>query len=213
MNYNKKILAKINSRIREKGIKLKNTYANCNTEQQFKRKVLEQEPSLLNEFPINYINFHLNSVYHGFEVERIITQSVKSNYQIGLEGWIDLKYQIDILVNNKVAIQIKSIYYLNNSITEIAEYIFDCINMKNELENTTDIKINNLLFVFYDSHDDDRLYYITYDKLVKILIGYHKTYSDTISLKDIKQRFTEIGFVDDFYLDDYLKEIIDKYLD
>lgn len=203
----------INARLRQLNVRLKPIYNSTKNEQQFKTKVLLEAPTIRHEFSINHIDYCLHCIYKGFYNEQLITEAINENYTISDKGYYDLKYQIDVLVNYNLAIQIKSVNYFNNTIVEIGQYLAICGLMAyNSLSQTSNIKVGNYLFMFYDNNDNGRLYYITYRKLAKIIINLYKAHRDKVSFKEIKQYFNEIGFVDDFYLNDYLKEVIDSYL-
>lgn len=204
----------INERLRQLNVRLKPIYNSTRNEQQFKSKVLEEAPTITKEFFINHIDYCLHCMYKGFCNEQLIMEAINENYTVSDKGYLDLKYQIDVLVNYDLAIQIKSVNYFNNTIVKIGQYLAYCGLMAYyELSRTSDINIINYLFMFYDNKDNGRLYYITYRKLTKIIINLYKNGITEVSFKEIKQYFTEIGFVDDFYLDNYLKEIIDSYLE
>lgn len=204
----------INERLRQLNVRLKPIYNSTRNEQQFKSKVLEEAPTITKEFPINHIDYCLYCMYKGFYNEQLITEAINKNYKVSDKGYYDLKYQIDVLVNYDLAIQIKSVNYFNNTIVKIGQYLAICGLMAyNSLSRTSDIKVGNYLFMFYDNKDNGRLYYITYRKLTKIIINLYKNGITKVSFKEIKQYFNEIGFVDDFYLDSYLKEVIDNYLE
>lgn len=203
----------INKRINELNIPLKLFYDNTRNEKQFIDKVLNNYSVLIYENDISYVKYHLHTVYYGFVIEDKIREAIEPNYNVSSKLDLDFNYTIDIFVDNEIAIQVKSVKYLDKELKVIKHYL-DTIRYKID---RLDISTNDYLFVFYDSHDGNRLYCITYEKLYMIIDTLINLITEVqpsdklyYSFYRYKHCFNDIGFIDSPSLEERLKELIEN---
>lgn len=220
----------INNRINQLGIPLKVFYENTKNEKHFIKEVVKKYPTLRYEFSYDYINSHLHTVYYGFIIEDKIKKALeKVNYNVTSKDWLDFNYRIDLFVNNEIAIQIKSVGYFNYKYRDLKEIKTYLDTIGNIISQSNIVDMSKYLFIFYDSYNRDKLYYISYlelNKLIQQLIDLdlgearqppddRLEYYPWDDFKGVEKccSFKTIGFVDDFKLSNYLKEVIDNYLE
>lgn len=203
----------INKRINELNIPMKLYYDNTRNEKQFIDKVLNNYSVLIYENDIGYVKYHLHTVYYGFVIEDKVREVIEPNYNVSNELDLDFNHAIDIFVDNEIAIQVKSVNYLDKELKVIKHYL-DTIRYKID---RLDVSINKYLFIFYDAKNNDRLYCITYEKLYMIIDTLINLITEVqpsdklyYSFYRYKQCFNDIGFIDNPSLEERLKELIDK---
>lgn len=203
----------INKRINELNIPTKLFYDSARNEKQFIKEILDRYPTLKYGYDISYVRNHLHTVYYGFVIEDKVREAIEPNYNVNSKLDLDFNYTIDIFVDDKVAIQVKSVKYLDKELKVIKHYL-DTIRYKID---RLDVSTNDYLFVFYDSHDGNRLYCITYEKLYMIIDGLVNLITEVqpsdklyYSFYRYKHCFNDIGFIDSPSLEERLKELIDK---
>lgn len=206
----------INQRINELGIPLKLIYDNTKDENNFIKIIFKDYPTLKFEYGMSCLKEHLHTVYYGFVLEDKVKEIIEINYNISSKLTLDFNYAIDIFVNDKVAIQIKSVGYLEKYLSEIKGYL-DTIKSK---IRRLDISTSDYLFIFYDTQHGNKLYCIEYDKLYKIIDGLinFRIYVQPdyriwqYSFYKYIERFDYIGNIGSPNLDKNLKEVINRYL-
>lgn len=219
----------INDRINQLGIPLKVFYENTKNEKHFIKEVLRKYPTLRYEFSYGCINSHLYTVYYGFMIEDKIKKALEEvNYNVTSKDWLDFNYRIDLFVNNEVAIQIKSVGYFNYKYRDLKEIKTYLDTIGSIISQSNIVDISKYIFIFYDSYNGDKLYYISYlelNKLIQQLIDLdlgearqppndRLEYYPWDDFKGVKKcySFKTIGVVDDLKLSDNMKEVIDNYL-
>ena len=204
----------INKRINELNIPLKMIYDNVNNEKQFVEYILNKYPILIYENRIEFLEAHFHTVYYGFTMEDKIREAIEPYYNVNSRLDLDFNYRIDILVDNEIGIQVKSVKYLDKELKVIKYYLDTIGNKIRQLE----VSSNHYILIFYDTKNNDKLYCITYEVLYRIingLINLKVEVQPSFKLEKYKfckykHCFNDIGFIDSPSLGERLKNVIDK---
>ena len=158
---------------------------------------LEENEQLMYELRHYDIRDRIFNKWRGFNMEELIKEELSYYYKVESSKSLD-NIGVDILIEEdevNICIQVKSSSFLKFDLEEQRKYIIDTVvNINKQRWETNSNKKNEFILILYDN---ENLYYST----VKDVINY-----DT-KTKSIKTH--EIVEIDNIYLGDYLRDIIE----
>lgn len=159
---------------------------------------LEENEQLMYELRHYDIRDRIFNKWRGFNVEELIKEELSYYYKVESNKNLD-DIGVDILIEENevnVCIQVKSSSFLKFDLEKQRNYIIDTVvNINKQRWETNSNKKNEFILILYDN---ENLYYST----VKDIINYNPI-TKTI-------RTHEIVEIDNIYLGDYLKDIIEN---
>lgn len=167
----------------------------------FYKKIIEEletDEQLMYELRHYDIRDRIFNKWRGFNMEELIKEELSYYYNVESSKRLD-DIGVDILIEEEevnICIQVKSYSFLKFDLEEQRKYIIDTVvNIMDKLRwKTNSNKRNEFILILYDN---ENLYYSTH----KDIIDYNPK-TKTI-------RTHEIVEIDNIYLGDYLKDIIE----